>query len=512
MELKRHHLSRKGEKPMTSNPIIAWFGPLKQLGQPRFRAQHPSLRYWTEHKEDLPRFVRQSPIAMRYLRLLGPLAWDQFPERCGRPNGNPHPIPHPAFAAACLVKLDQQLVSMGALRQYLVEHPELVWLFGFPLTPAPASPWGFDADASLPTQRHFTRLLRQFPNVALQFLLDSSVALLQAELAEEGIVLGECISMDTKHILAWVVENNPKAYIKKGERFDKAKQPKGDPDCRLGCKRRHNQRASSKEPPPTPSAEPVPADTISVGEYYWGYASGVVATKIPGWGEFVLAELTQPFDRSDASYFFPLTAETERRLGVRPRFGAFDAAFDAFYVYEYFHQDGQEGFAAVPFSERGGHRRTFDEEGLPLCQAGLPMPLKYTFWSKTTLVEHECGRYVCPLLFPQKTDQVCPIAHKRWPKGGCVTTMATSIGARIRYQLDRESDAYKEVYKQRTATERINSQAKDLGIERPRLRNGQAIANQNTLIYILINLRTLHRVCHRKTQRRNPDEMTASAA
>ena len=35
----------------------------------------------------------------------------------------------------------------------------------------------------------------------------------------------------------------------------------------------------------------------------------------------------------------------------------------------------------------------------------------------------------------------------------------TSVGARLRYQLDRDSQAYKDVYKQRTATERINSQA-----------------------------------------------------
>ncbi len=69
-----------------------------------------------------------------------------------------------------------------------------------------------------------------------------------------------------------------------------------------------------------------------------------------------------------------------------------------------------------------------------------------------------------------------------------------------RYQLDRESDAYKEVYKQRTATERINSQAVDLGIERPRLRNGQAIARLNTLIYILINLRACQRIRQRKAQ------------
>ena len=40
--------------------------------------------------------------------------------------------------------------------------------------------------------------------------------------------------------------------------------------------------------------------------------------------------------------------------------------------------------------------------------------------------------------------------------------------------------------------------AKELGIERPRLRNGKAITNQNTLIYVLINLRGLQRVKAKK--------------
>ena len=72
--------------------------------------------------------------------------------------------------------------------------------------------------------------------------------------------------------------------------------------------------------------------------------------------------------------------------------------------------------------------------------------------------------------------------------------MPISIGARIRYTLDRDSDRYKQIYRQRTAVERINSQAVALGIERPHLRNGAAIANRNTLIYLLINLRFLHRL------------------
>jgi len=72
--------------------------------------------------------------------------------------------------------------------------------------------------------------------------------------------------------------------------------------------------------------------------------------------------------------------------------------------------------------------------------------------------------------------------------------MPTSVGARLRYTLDRDSAAYTLIYNQRTAVERINSQAVALGIERPHLRNGPAIANQNTLIYLLINLRFLHRL------------------
>lgn len=193
-------------------------------------------------------------------------------------------------------------------------------------------------------------------------------------------------------------------------------------------------------------------------------------------------------------------AQVERRLGRRPRFGALDAAFDAFYVYDYFAQAG--GFAAVPFVHRGRHRpRQFSPNGAPLCEAGLPMPMRYRFQCKTTLIPHERGRYVCPLLYPQPTGPACPIRHPKWDTGGCVATLATSPGARLRYQVDRESEVYHAVYKQRTAAERLNSQAVALGIERPKLRNGASIANHNTLTYVLINLHALQRLRQRKAER-----------
>jgi len=501
---------------MASTPIVPQFPARKQPSRLQWRPsvpwrrcpQRPSWQQLLHDPRSRPRFVRESAVANRYLHLLEPLAWDDFPERDLHVIHGFPAVPFAPFVAACLVKLDHQLPYMSHLWQYLVDNPPLTWLLGFPLLPSRRYSWGFDVEACLPSARHFTRMLRRVPNDILQWLLDQTVRLVQVELATEVDDFGQTISLDTKHIIAWVKENNPKAYLLRRDRYDKSKLPSGDPDCRLGCKRRRNQRTSASNEedalPPTPTANPVPAKNVRVGEFYWGYGSGVVATKVPNWGEFVLAELTQPFDHSDVSYFFPLMTDTERRLGFRPRFGAFDAAFDAFYVYEHFHRDDETGgFAAVPFSQKGGYKRTFSPEGLPLCQAGLAMPLKQTFISKTSLVEHQRGRYACPLHFPQETGQACPIDHKNWAKKGCTTTIATSIGARIRHQLDRHSDAYKSVYKQRTATERINSQAVALGIERPKLRNGQAIANQNTLIYVLINLRALQRIRKRKARRQS---------
>ena len=67
-------------------------------------------------------------------------------------------------------------------------------------------------------------------------------------------------------------------------------------------------------------------------------------------------------------------------------------------------------------------------------------------------------------------------------------------GGQLRITLDRESPKYKAIYDQRTASERINSQAVALGIERPKVRNFQSVQNRNTLIYIVINASVLHRV------------------
>ena len=495
---------------MTGSPILSRFQAFGSQFQAVFRLQDigwPDLHTLWLHPERLPRYAVEIPVVERTLALLGPLDWGYFPEHNLARHWCQPAVSYAAFAGAVLVKLNEGLESMGDLRQYLVEHPGLIPLLGFRVARSRAHPCDFDPQASLPTSRHLTRMLRQMPNAALQFLLADSVRLIREELHQHKVEVGECISLDTKHILAWVRENNSKAYVE--DRFDKTKQPAGDPDCKLGCKRRHNQKKKQQplgqDPPPTPTTNPQPGEKVKFGEFYWGYGSGVVVAKAPGWGELVLAELTQTFDRADVSYFFPLMTVTERRLGFKPHFGTFDAAFDAWYVYDYFHRsDDPAAFAAVPFSEKGGYKakgRSFSPEGLPICTAGLAMPLHFTYTDRTTcIVEHERGKYVCPLRYPQRMAEACPVNHKTWKKQGCTVMMPTSIGARLRYTLDRDSEAYQTIYKQRSATERINSQAKALGIERPHIRNGKAIANLNTLIYLLINLRLLQRIRNRQSE------------
>jgi hypothetical protein len=462
----------------------------------------------------LPVWVAADPVVQKYRALLGDLPWSQFPERpTDRAWPGPPPDPRAPFVAAYLIKLHEGKRYMSDLRRYLIEHPALVFWLGFARVPDLHAPHGWNVAATVPTRRHFSTVLRTLPNAALQFLLTATVAQLRATLpVDQQALFGDTIAGDTQALLGWVKENNPKQYIKDG-RLDKTRQPAGDPDCKLGVKARANRGSADLDvDAPAPTTDGTPAPRLQVGvDILWGYASGIVVTRLPDGTEVVLAERTRPFNESDPSYFHPLMAQVEQRLGRRPRFGTWDAAFDAHYVYTYFHHAG--GFAAVPFNPgKRGRGRQFAPDGAPLCAAGLAMPRLFTYQDRSALVPHEREKCGCPLLHPAPTGQPCPIADPHFVTGGCTTTLATSVGARLRHQLDRTSAAYQQLYTQRTMVERINSQAAALDILRPKLRRGRAIANRNTLTYVLINLRALQRLRTTATEvSARPDELALTA-
>ena len=292
------------------------------------------------------------------------------------------------------------------------------------------------------------------------------------DLKEEIPGLGEVVTFDVKHIYAWVKENNPRAYV--AERYDKTRVLPGDPDCTLGVKRSSNQ-------------EQPDGSLKEKKEYVWGYGSGVAAATTPDYGDVVIAEYTLPFNEGDVAYFRPLYQQAVVALEAFPTHVTADAAFDAWYVYEAAARHG--GIGAVPKNRHGHPEMQRDPDGVPRCAKGLHMTPRFGFQHTNG---YRAQRFGCPLLFPTSTGEACERLSSNHGQG-CHKDPNWEVGGLMRVLLDRTSPLYKAVYTQRTSCERINSQAKELGIERPRLRNRCSIANLNTLIYVIINVRALQR-------------------
>ena len=219
------------------------------------------------------------------------------------------------------------------------------------------------SEQTLPTRYWLGEKLRQLDRGLLQDLLAATVQALQAEIPG----LGEVVSFDVKHLYAWVKENNERAYVK--DRYDKTQQLVGDPDCKLGVK-----RSTNKELPD--------GSTEEKKELLWGYGSGVAAATTADYGDVVLAEYTQPFNKADVTYFRPLYQRAVLALNQFPTHLAADAAYDAWYVYEAAAR--HHGIAAVPLRKSPKTPFARLADGTPCCPIGLPMhptiQFNHTYW------------------------------------------------------------------------------------------------------------------------------------
>lgn len=409
------------------------------------------------------------PVVQRYRAFFALLDWSQVPDRDPtRPWPGAAPHPRSAYVKALLVKLCEHKEYCTQLRTFLIEHPLLVLELGFRPVPDPSRAYGFDVERTVPGDRWLRYQQQMLDPALLAALLAATVRALQAEIPD----LGTTVAFDVKHIYAWVQANNPKAYVP--DRYDPARQPQGDPDCRLGVKRSTNQ-------------ERVDGTSSERKEYVWGYGTGVATVLNPQYGDVVLAEYTLPFNEADVTYYQPLYARATQALGHPPQNVTADAAFDAWYVYDSCAVHG--GVAAVPLNLRGHAPLERLEDGTPCCPTGRPMVASYQF---AHTKGYQAQIFRCPLLYPQPTGATC--AHEQFGKGlGCIKYLNISLGGRQRVELDRASAEYKALYRQRTSAERINSQATAWGIEQPKVRNGQSVRNLNTLTYIVINAHALER-------------------
>ena len=392
---------------------------------------------------------------------------EQWPQPRSSRRGRPaHPLS--AYLKALLIRVREGFIYTTQLRRFLLKHPLLVIELGFRLVLDQRQPYGFDVEATVPCESWLREQLHFCDQDLLQALLRATVAALKEEIPG----LGETVAFDVKHIYAWVRENNPRVYVK--GRYDVTHHPKGDPDCRLGVKKSSNQ----VQPDGTKKDKK---------ESLFGYGSGVAAATDPVYGDVVMADFTQPFNEGDVTYFRPLHRQTVLALDAYPTNITADAAFDAWSVSQCaaLHQ----GIGAIALNQHAHPVYERAPDGTPMCPKGLPMHATFQFNHTNG---YRAQRFRCPLLFPQPTGQCCD--HAQFAKGkGCVKDVNWELGGRMRVTLDRDGPLYKGIYNQRTSAERINSQAQALGIERPKVRNGRSVANLNTLIYIIINVRALEK-------------------
>ncbi len=412
--------------------------------------------------------LEHDPLVADYRAFFALFDWSLVEQWQAQRSGRGRP-PHPesAYLKAFLVRIKEGLTYSTHLRDFLLKHPLLVIELGFHLHLDSTAPYGFDVEKTLPTRQWLGEKLRTLDHGLLTDLLAATVR----DLKDEIPGLGETLAVDVKHIYAWVRENNPHIYVEGP--YNVQHIPKGDPDCRLGIKKSSNQE------------QPDGSKKVKK-EGLFGYGTGVAVSTDPVYGEVVHAESTLPFNAADVSSYRPLFDHSVLALGHYPSHVAADAAYDFWYVYQTIAATGP-GIAAIAPNDHGQERVRRTVDGTPYCCKGLLMTPSYRFRHTRG---YQAQRFRCPLLFPEKTGQSCE--HEQFQKGkGCVKDVNQEKGGLMRSLLDRDSPLYHAVYTQRTGAERINSRAKELGIERPRVRNIRLVRNLNTLIYLVLNVRIL---------------------
>src|SRR5207244_1042147 len=313
------------------------------------------------------------------------------PPRKRGPGAPAHP--KSAYLKAALVRISEHHLTTPRWRAYLLDHPLLVLELGFRPHVDLTQPYGFNVEQTVPSVRHLNNMLRALDPRLLADLFAQSVQALQQEIPG----LGEVVSFDVTHLYANVKENNLRQYVP--ERYNPDRQPKGDPDCRLGVKRSTNK-------------EQADGSTDEEKEYLWGYGLGLASATTPDYGDVILAEYTQPFNENDLNYFVPLYIQTVAHLGFFPTHITADAAFDAWYVYQTTVFRG--GIAAIPLHSHGHPESHRAADGVPLCPIGLRMHPTYQF---SHTYGYRAQRFRCPLLFPQPNGERCEYEQFKKGKG-----------------------------------------------------------------------------------------------
>ncbi|MEW6619227.1 MAG: transposase, partial [bacterium] len=225
---------------------------------------------------------------------------------------------------------------------------------------------------------------------------------------------------------------------------------------------------------------------------FWGFKSHA-AFQQTQFGVVNINEQTTPGNTPDVKAFFSVIKPITNTLNLTIKTFLADAAYDAWYVYQYIAKGG--GVAFIPLNTRGHKilQHSFGKNGRLLCQDNREMDNGGAWFDKQK--QHRRQKFICPLINPKtgkrKPGQKCRCNHPNWQKKGCTQYINLDDVENARFAIDRESKLFKQTYKHRTLAERGFSILKDYAIEKPISRNLNSIANIYTLAYALMNAKVI---------------------
>lgn len=403
-----------------------------------------------------PAWVSHDPVATTFRQLFAAIDWTVYDHRSPATRG-PRPHPCSAYLKLLIVKIVTRCRSIEALRRYLVLHPALVWELGLHRGCAPRQVRSFPVAHLLPSAR-WLRWQQQHLAPLLQQVLTQTAQALHAQIP----ALDAQTALDATHHLAWVKHNNQNQSVT--PRFQADCPPTGDPTCRLGGKTRH------------------PGEGVRTTEAFWGYHSAVVAAETTQ-GSVILGATVAPVAAQEVTLVRALIPQVETALGRAPLGLAADAAFDASWVWDWV--VGAGGTAAIAHNPRSGSAPR-SPEGHPSCAHGHVMRPTTRVHVDGVPIQH----YDCPLV--GHPDTTCP--DPRFRKRGCHKRINASPGGLARVLVDRTSASYRRLYAARPLVERVFSQIKDWGLERPCARRLATVQSIVLAGYITLNLQTLQRL------------------
>lgn len=394
--------------------------------QPLFHAEHlPARLAYQQLFVHLPRFSSSLPAP-------GRPAWDRH-----------------VLLRALIYRGLRGFSKLTDLVQALNENPWLVEAVGLsPLDP-------------VPSVERFSAWLRTTENATLQTI---RLELLHCLFAE-GALTGHVLALDSCPILSPVRENNLKTAVR--DRFNKERFPKADPTARLGV-----------------LASYARAETRKV-IFFWGYRNHIVAdteTELPLW------ERTEPADRKDGPLAIPLL----QALTTAVPFPIEAVCADSSYDNEAFLRFVVEQLHAQPIVARHPrHQSNPDfrvQASVVICPADLEMFRRGKMTPRRTGITYQ--QYSCPIYYTRTAQQrflICPASHpKFFDQKGC--NYLLRVTPTLRSQIPYGSEAFRRLYRERTAVERVFSRLLTVAMQDLPTRGLTSARNLCTIAHITVLL------------------------